>query len=278
MDLALHPTRFPVLLEKWYIDALLDDGSVLLVYLGALTLWGLRLARLTAEFFPADGPTVRGSAPVYHIHGAADTLHFGAATIDGVRLRFTTDGLSGELEYSPRFPSLSLREPFLAEGGRSLHWSVEIPDAEVTGHLAWPGGERRLVGRGYRDHVWFDFPPWRFPIEELVWGRAVAGAHAATWVHATTSRGIVAASWLDGRMVAPGEGGDPPEGVSLGPGAMFVDANVAALDTLRLGALRGPIQKLSGDPHETKWRAPCVIAGQRGVAVREVVRWPGWSH
>lgn len=278
MDLALHPTRFPASLEKWYVDALLDDGSVLLVYLGALTLWGARLARLTAEFFPAEGPTARGSASVYHIHGAANTLQFGAATIDGVRLRFTTNGLSGELEYYPRAPSLSLREPFLTEGGRSLHWSVEIPDSDVTGHLAWPGGERSLVGRGYRDRVWFDFPPWRFPISELVWGRAAAGTHAATWVRAITSRGIVAASYLDGRNVAPGAASDPPEGVSLGSDVMFVDADVAALDTLRLAALRGPIRKLSGDPHETKWRAPCVIAGQRGVAVHEVVRWPSLSH
>lgn len=273
MDLSLHPTRFPATLEKWYIDALLDDGSVLLVYFGALTIFSVRLARLMAELFPPRGPVVRGAANVHRIAGGEDQLQFGSATIVGDRLRFATPGLSGELVYRPRWPPLTLREPFLAEGSRSLHWTVEIPDADVTGTLRWPGGGRAVAGRGYRDRVWFDLPLWRFPIRELIWGRAVAGEHAATWVHATTPQGAIAASWLDGRIVS-GDGG-PPAGVELGASRVFLDADVTGLEGLRLGALRGPIQRLSGDPHETKWQASCEIAGEQGIAVHEVARWRG---
>lgn len=272
MDLTLHPTRLPASLEKWYIDTLLDDGSILLVYLGTLTIYQVRFARVTAELFSPHDSTVHGSAAVRHIEGSADTLLFGPATIDSDRLRFTTTGLSGELVYHPRYPPFMLQEPFLAQGGRTLHWAVEIPDADVTGTLEWPGGARTVTGRGYRDRVWFDIPLWRFPIRELIWGRAVAGEHATTWVRATTEQGITAASWLDGRMVTNNIGG-PPAGVVLGPGRVFIDTDVSALEGLRLGALRGLLRHLSGDPHETKYQAPCTISGVQGTAIHEVVRW-----
>lgn len=275
MDLALHPTRLPTSLEKWYIDALLDDGTVLLVYLGVLTLMGMRLSRVTAELFPPRGPAVRGSATVrQRASGGEDILRFGPASIMGDHLRFATAGLTGDLVYRPRYQPCSLREPFLARRSRSLHWMVEIPDADVTGTLKWPGGSLILKGRGYRDRVWFDLAPWNFPIRELVWGRAIAGTHAAMWVHATTTQGNIASSWLDGQIVATHGGSGPPSGVVLHPGRVFLDADVVALDGLRLGRpSRSLIRRLSGDPHETKWQAACTIAGDDGMAVYEVVRW-----
>lgn len=278
MDLTLHPTRLPATLEKWYIDALLDDGAVLLVYLGALTLFGVRFARVTAELFPASGPAIRGSAIAHQIQGGPDRLDFGPASLAVDHLRFTTDGLSGELIYQPRFQACALREPFLARGNRTLHWSVEVPDADVTGTLHWPGGMCRVAGRGYRDRVWFDFPPWRFPIHELVWGRAAAGAHAATWVRAMTAEGAVAASWLDGHVVGTDESSGSPPGVVLEQERVFLDADVASLEGLHLGAIRGLMRRLSGDPHETKWQASCTIEGTKGMAVHEVVRWRTKSY
>ncbi len=273
MDLTLHPTRFPFSLEKWYIDTLLDDGSVLLVYLGAITLCAVRLARVTAELYPVHGPVVRGSATVRHIEGGENSLRFGPAAIEGDHLRFTTAGLAGDLIMSPRYPPCALREPFLTEGSRALHWSIEIPDADVTGTLTWPGGTRTIAGRGYRDRVWFDFAPWRFPIREQMWGRAVAGDHAATWVRSTTNQGVITLSWLDGHMVETDTVSGLPVGVTLEPARMFLDADVVALEGLRLRGLRGPLRRISGDPHETKWQAACAIAGIRSVAVHEVVRW-----
>ena len=273
MDLSLHPRRFPVTLEKWYVDALLEDGTVVLVYLGALTLYGMRLARVTAEIFPPSGQVVRGSAAARAIVGGPGILRFGAATMKDDRLVFRTAGLSGELHYQPRYPECVLREPFIAQGDRTLHWSVEIPDADVFGTLVWPGGKRAITGRGYRDRVWFDLSPWRFPIRELIWGRAIAGEHAAMWVRATTDQGIVAAGWRDGRIVMSESASGAPPGVEVGQGRVFLNADVSELESLRLGVLRGLVRRLSGDPHETKWQAPCTIEGVRGVAVHEVVQW-----
>jgi hypothetical protein len=273
MDLTLRSPRFPSTVEKWYIDTLLEDGAVLLVYLGVLTLFGVRLARLTAELFPPHGPVVRGSATVRHIRSDGNTLQFGPATLIGDHLRFQTDSLSGDLLYQPRYPPCLLRAPFLTDGLRTLHWAVEIPDADVRGTLAWSGQTLTVAGRGYRDRVWFDFLPWRFPVRDLEWGRAIAGDHAATWVRAETKHGLIAASWLDGRILATGQSSAPPAAVHLASGRVFLDADVAALEGLRLGALRRLFGRLSGDLHETKWQAPCTIDGVEGLAIHERVQW-----
>ena len=273
IDFALHQPRVPVTIEKWYSDALLDDGTVLLLYFGVLNLLGARIALVTAELFLPDESTVRGQSWATRVEAGLGHLRFGPASIEGTLLRFDTLGLSGELTYTARFPPFALREPFLADGSRALTWSVEVPDADVEGEVRWPGGRLSVRGRGYRDRVWFDLLPWRFPIRELVWGRAVAGAHATTWVSATTTTGVIVGAWADGRVLKSPEAGRLPTGLELGPGREFLDADVVSLEGLRLGVLRGLVGRLTGNPHETKYRAPCSMAHDAGVAVHEVVRW-----
>jgi hypothetical protein len=213
MDLSLHPARFPAMLEKWYLDALLDDGAVLIVYLGALTMLGARLLRLTAEYHPSAGPATHGSAVARRIMGGEGWLRFGPALIEGDRLRFSAATLSGDLVYQPRWPAVALVEPFLRWGSHTLHWTVEVPDADVSGVLWVAGARRAVTGRGYRDRVRFELSLRPFPIRELVWGRAVAGLHAATWVRAHTAGERVAAAWLDGAVVAPSGAGERGEAV-----------------------------------------------------------------
>jgi hypothetical protein len=245
------------------------------VYIGTLALLGKRLNRVTAELFSPGAAPIRGSACVRTPAGGPGFLRSTAASIVGERLRFHTDGLSGDVVYRPRSAPWRPIEPFLSAGRRTMTWSVEISDADVEGHVSWPGGDMPVRGRGYRDRVWFDVLPWRFPIARLAWGRAVAGAHAAVWTHATTARGVVAAAWLDGQGVDAEPDGVPPAGVRLGPARVILDADVADLEGLRVGPLRRPLGWLSGSPHETKWQAPCAIADHRGVAIHEVVTWRG---
>lgn len=270
MNLALRGGGWPFGLEKWYIDALLPDGSVLLVYLARVRLLGLPLTRLTVELFQPGQPDLRGAAVVRGARGGEDALRFGPCAIEGEILRFSTPGLSGELRYTPRHPPVTLLDPFLVEGRRQLTWAVELPDADVSGRLWWPGGERAVEGRGYRDRVWFDLPPWRFPLRRLVWGRAVAGPHAATWVEARTDTARVAARWEDGRVTL-GEATPP----ALGPSRVLLETRVADIAGLRLGWLRPLLRRLSGDPHEIKRAGPAALGGVEGRAIHEVVTWGG---
>jgi hypothetical protein len=41
-DLTPGPTRLPFTFEKWYVDALLPDGTVLVLYIGRLAVCGVR--------------------------------------------------------------------------------------------------------------------------------------------------------------------------------------------------------------------------------------------
>ncbi len=268
MNLAPRGGRGPFILEKWYIDTLMDDGAVLLVYLGRVRLLGVWFSRMTAELFSADGSVVRGDASARNVTGSEERLVFGPARIEGEDLTFEMPGLSGRLAFAARHPALALADPFLAEGARQLKWDIEIPDANVTGEVRWPSGGRDVAGRGYRDRVWFDLLPWRFPIRELVWGRAVAGEHAAMWVQATTRRGQVVEGWLDG---APAP--EARAAVELGASRVLVESAVVDLQGLRIGALRPLLRRFTGDPTEVKWAAPATIASAEGVAIHEVVRW-----
>ncbi len=276
LDLALAPTRFPCTLEKWYVDVLLEDGTIVLIYFGQLALLGARWARATAEVFFADGRVVRGSAAVEAASGRGAELRFGDSGISGDRLFIAAGELRGTLCYHPRATPADLRRPFLSVGTRRLDWTVEIPDADVEGELSWPGGRLEVRGRGYRDRVFFDLPPWRFPISTLHWGRAVAGEHAAFWVHAELGRGDAGPplthSWVDGQEVTA----LPmalPTGLTLGTPRTLLDVHVGEIEGLRLGPARALLRRLTGDPHEIKHAAPCTIFGAPGRAIHEVVTW-----
>lgn len=266
MNLALRPDEGPFTLEKWYIDVLFPDGAVLLVYLARLRLVGHVVARVTAELFRPGAEVIRAGAAVTTIEGGEDRLSFGPAAIHRDRLAFNLPGFRGDLRYSPRFGSISLREPFLERGGRRLEWLVEVPDADVTGALEWDGGRLDVVGRGYRDHVWFNLLPWRFPIHTLTWGRGVAGGHACTFVEATLVDGEpIRAGWMDGvsSELRP----------IIGSSRVLLDAAVVDLEGLRFGWLRPVLRALTGDPREIKYAAPMGVGGEDGVGVHEVVRW-----
>jgi hypothetical protein len=268
VSLALRGGQGPFVLEKWYSDTLAPDGAVLLVYLGWMRVFGVPLARVTAELFRPDGTAVRGHAKARWVRGAGERLEFGPATLRNDSLAWQTPGLSGEVRFTARHPPATLRDPFLEEGGRRLLWTVEVPDADVAGELRWPGGATAIAGRGYRDRVWFDLRPWRFPIRELRWGRAASASHATTWVAARTGAGEVAATWTDGEVH-----GGPAREPELGSSRVLVESRVADLEGLRLGALRPLLRRLTGDPLEVKRAGAACLAGEPARAVHERVVW-----
>jgi hypothetical protein len=268
VNLALRGGRGTFLLEKWYADVLLDDGSVLIVYLAWMRVLGVPVARASAELHAVGRPPVIGHATARDVKGSDGALAFGPARIEGRTLAWETDGLSGTLRYEPRHPSVTLREPFLESGARRLLWTVEVPDADVSGELRWPGGGLAILGRGYRDRVFFDIPPWRFPIRELRWGRAVAGPHACIWNTAVTADGTITARWQDGRIVAAEDA--LPE---LTDTRVIVSTAVADIEGLRLGWLRPLLRRLTRDPREMKSASAVRLEGEPGRAVHEVVRW-----
>lgn len=259
---------------------------MLVVLLAVVRVAGASFGRVTADLARADGAVVRGDAPASRVEGGPGWLRFGPARIESDVLVWSVPGLSGELTVRPRAEAVMMSDRLAAAGPRTLGWTVEVPDADVTGELRWPGGSLSLAGRGYRDRVWTDIPPRRVPFRTLRWGRAVTASHATTWIDAETLAGRLRWRWEDG-VVLPGGGvpagagegvGNAPDAtgvpdLSLGERRLLVDAHVADIPSLRLGALRGLLRWLSRDLRQTRWSAPVRWRGEAGWAVHEEVVW-----
>jgi hypothetical protein len=256
-----------VVAEKWYSDVLLPNGDIIIVYLLWMRIARVPIARVTAQFLSSDGGSAIGRARASMIRGSGEDLRFGPAEISGRRLRWRTAGLWGELEFAPRYPPATLCHPVFSSGGARIEWSVEIPDADVRGTIAWPGGGMVVEGRGYRDRVFARAVPWRFPLRRLRWGRAYAGEHARIWIEAAWVSDGIAATFDDGRIAT----GVAEPSALVGQRALL-HARLADGMT-PLAALRPLCRWLTTDPHQMRWIARSRIGAAEGWAVHEEVRW-----
>jgi hypothetical protein len=256
----------PFSLTKWYLDTILEDHTILCMQIGQVSVVGVRLARVTVDFFGADGRRVSGSADALRMRRAHEGFSSNAAQLDRDRLTFQTNGISGELRFQPRHAPVTLRDPFLDQDGRQIRWHLEIPDADVTGTIRMGTETRVLEGRGYRDRVEIEFTPWGLPLRSLKWSRAVAGPHAAIQVEATTAHESFNCGWKDGVCVTQVaiDVGEPSRPLIVGPA---VD-----LDKLHLGPLAAVLRKISRDPYQEKRIGPAVFDGCKGSAVQDSLR------
>lgn len=259
--------RAPFFLEKWYVDTLLEDGSLLIVLLGELRAFGLRRTRASVELYQPDGSCVRGDASVGPLRQSSDGRKFDGGHLGPNEITWRTPSLSGWLRFASRYPPGQLRDPLLVDGKRKLRWLIEVPDADVDGEIRWGSSRQRVEGRGYRDYLALDLLPWRVPFRELRWGRAVAGEHAGCWISLRLHAETLAGTWNDGVMMP---GFSPP---SLEEDREIQATHVAELPILRIGLLRAVLKRLAGDPHQTRALARTSLDGVRGWAVHEVVRW-----
>ncbi len=256
----------PFRLEKWYLDVVGDDGTLLIVTLGELRLGGLRRARLAAELHRPDGTTVRDTLSLAHFRRTSGGCTFAAGGLEPDGLAWRAPGLSGSVRLVPRFPAFTPADPLLATRRRSLRWTVEIPDADAAVDLTWPTGRLALGGRAYCDRVLLDAMPWRLGLRRLAWGHAVFPTGATWWLELVTRRHTIAATWRDGVLSA---GCAPP---ALEPARTLGDYRVVDLPVLRIPPLGTVVRWLAGDPHQQRWLARAVGA-ERGWSVHELVRW-----
>jgi hypothetical protein len=244
--------------EKWYLDAFLDDGSFLLVVVGRLRALGTSWARLNVEWHPRESRPVRLGVPLADVSGELLSPH---------RVRWELPALAGELVFPAEQTPIVLREPLIQEGDRSLRWHMLTPDAPVTGWLR--AGERRVPcrGRAYRDYLMVDLPPWRMRGWALGWGRAVSASHSQIWFRLETPREAIAEGWFDG---AAGASPEPPRLIET---QVLADHPIIELPIFQFGALGRALAAVAGDPRQRRVLAATTIAGEPARAVQEDVRW-----
>ncbi len=196
----LEPRRL-FFFEKWYFDGQTEDGAFFLVYLAPMILAGKRSAELVACLFPPGGGEHRVSL---HLKGrdvdlAEDRTRAafpgGELSLDTEECRFALDrgDLRLDLRYRPMDPPWVPAGHGLLrrQGERSLRWIVPVPRAALSGTVRVAGADLRLEGSslGYSDFVQTDIPPWRLPLRELLWGRALGEEILVIWDRASFTQG-----------------------------------------------------------------------------------------
>lgn len=253
-------------LSKWYLDVVQDDGALAIGYAARLSLGPLAIdyaSLLACDVAGAvttrttlrriDPPTIVGREVAW----SAPPLGFSA----------TLHGLDPSIE-----------ETLLANDDGKLTWTCHAPCAEVSATI----DGRTLHGLGYAEHVALTIPPWRLPIRELRWGRALAQGDSLVWIDwrgedFSTHLAVRSGTRLEG-FVVDEHGLRTDEGVivTLGDSTTLREG---AIGRTALGMLGRevldlvPRSALLLDEH--KWRSRAQFAsGARGFAIHEVVRWP----
>lgn len=176
---------------KWYFDAQTEEGDFLFSYLAPFSLLGAKTLELVLCWFPREGGEVRRCFHLPHaalgVEDEGRIAHFGAGELDVGEVRCSFSFRMGDAGLRLNYTRLD--PPFvppddgelLRMGKRRLTWRVPMPRASLTGHIRVGQLDREFSGFGYHDLVHTDIPPWRIPLRELLWGRAIGPGGTVIW-------------------------------------------------------------------------------------------------
>lgn len=263
---ARFPLRSGFGVEKWYADVFLEDGSLLIVTVGRLVLLGISLDRLSVDLHRPDGSRLSLAGPLGRARRDGASLTYPRASLTPERLDWTLESLAGSLRFVTRFGPFTPADPVLSRGGRRLRWFVSVPDGDVEGMLRTPQGSVPVRGRGYRDFVALDLPPWAWRGARLRWGRAIRPGQASVWFRLASALGTLEATWANGVMRPVFH---PP---ALAREERLTDSLLTDLPIMRVGSVRRLLAHLGGRPRQVRTTAS-LVDGLPGRAIHELVTW-----
>jgi len=254
-------------LEKWYLDAVADDGTTEIGYAARLAMGPLALtlaSRLSCA--PGEPPRTRT-----HLVGASLPRLVGRTVTwrcpRGPAGTWTARQLGGE--------------HVLLDGREgALRWSCLFPAAAVE--LGRPG-EPPLAALGYVERLDLTLPPWRLPLRELRWGRFVAPTTSMVWIEWRGPQPLTLVL-RDGQPASDARVGD--DGVSaVGaqlawcPGEVLRDGELGTTVLRAVPVLRRALPAALLGTHETKWRRRGTLTGPQGAraegwVIHELVTFP----
>ena len=157
-------------LEKWYLDAVLDDGTV----------WYGYQARLKLPGYPTMpwvcGYTVRPDGSQF---SRARWRSWPApACVKGIWQWTGPDGFQAAWEPT----SDGSASPLGSDDQFQVHWNCVVPGAVVRCRIPDADGTlRKVSGTGYIEHMRLE-THGALPFKELQWGRAHAGGSSLVWI------------------------------------------------------------------------------------------------
>jgi hypothetical protein len=153
-------------LDKWYLDAVSPDGRAVIAYRASMR-WGLFRIGYSAVILRDQD-------------GRLEDRRAAASGSEVVATPGTWSWESGALRFGGVWSAVSpgLERVLLTTGEGGIRWACVAPAAEVEvrqGRASWRG-------RGYVERLTMTLPPWRLPIDRLVWGRWVGGSASVVWI------------------------------------------------------------------------------------------------
>lgn len=241
-------------IRKWYVDCVGDDGDTWIGYWGDVRWGALHVTFASAPL--SNATTLRREREPEH----AQNITWSAPSI-GV----------ASFELTPRAASI---EKELYEGVR---WRCLAPCGDAVVQLR----DRTIRGRGYAEVLEMRVAPWRLPIRELRWGRAIGAETSLVWIEwrgAHPLQVVVRDGVLDEAAHI-----DDDE-VRLADGTRLMMSGKSALREESLANTLAPLKwalpkKLTG-AFEQKWRSRGTIVRidrpiDEGWVIHERVLFPG---
>ena len=180
----------PGTFEWWYFDAVLDDGSTLVINFMVKDIRGGRGIKQPASpvvTFQLDRPDGTHVERTLHAHDdfafAADRcdVRVGANTFAGdlhtYRIQVDLDAVTADVALTGQVPSWRPETGHILFGDDRPHlfaWLPSVPLGTVHATLTVDGETRTLTGTGYHDHNWGDAAMPQ-QIHHWYWARAEAG-------------------------------------------------------------------------------------------------------
>jgi CrtC N-terminal lipocalin domain len=193
----------PGTFEWWYFDAVLDDGSTLVINFMVKDIRGGRGIKqparpvVTLELDRTDGTHVERAL---HAHDdftvAADRcdVRVGACTFAGdlhtYRIHVEIDEVTADVILTGQVPSWRPETGHILFGDdrpRLFAWLPSVPQGTVQATLTVDGETRTLTGTGYHDHNWGDAAMQEL-IHHWYWARAQAGGYCVIASDITAER------------------------------------------------------------------------------------------
>lgn len=172
--------------EWWYFDALLDDGTVLVVWFGDNWIYGSHKRTVSIEL-TVPGRETRAIRRSFDEPGSFSTTsanvvigpHTFRGNLDTYSIHVDandTGGLGCDLLLQRRVPSFRPGTGYISAGNKYFAWLAAVPEGKVSGTLTIDNLTRHVFGSGYHDHNWGNVSPADL-FDGWWWGRGQTGEH-----------------------------------------------------------------------------------------------------
>lgn len=154
-----------LLLTKWYLDCVTENGDAVILYAGELRWRQVRVC---------FNSVLQKAGAVVTTHSTMRGFPLPSNCGGRITVEFPPFAVSGTWEAESAPVSRTVYE--CAEG--TVHWNCFQPRSRVRLRV----GNQTLIGLGYAECLTLTVPPWHLPLRELRWGRFVSAQDSVAWV------------------------------------------------------------------------------------------------